>query len=346
MATSTVPITVLTGFLGSGKTTVLNHLLHQPDLEGTVAIINEFGEIGLDHLLVESTEEEYAILDNGCVCCTVRSDLLDTLNRLAGRDRSDDLPKIRRIVIETTGLADPVPILHSIMAEASLQRHYHIDGVVTTVDAANGAATLENHEAAIKQIALADRLLITKTDLVNGSGVENLKARLQAICPTATCQVIAHGEISAADILGARAPAGMRDSEDIRKWFAHEAATADHTQHSACSSVHNPHDVQSYSFAINAPVDWQSFNKWLEFVVALKGEDLLRLKGLVNVAQKPGKPMLIHGVQHVFHPPEMLDEWPSDDERTRLIFIVRNIPRDAMKRSLIKFASIETDQLM
>jgi G3E family GTPase len=343
-----VPVTILTGFLGSGKTTVLNRLLRRPALAGAAVIINEFGEIGLDHLLVEASEEQFTLLDNGCVCCTVRGDLVATLAELDRRSRAGETPPLTRVVIETTGLADPAPILHSLMAEPEIARRYRIGGVVTTVDAVNGAATLDRHPEAAKQVAVADRLLVTKTDLAPAGARPALEARLEALAPLAERAEAQNGEVAddAADLLSADAARPDR----LASWLETAADERHHGHHECgpdCSS-HDHHDhhgqahhgIRSYSFVIDEPVEWTAFARWLDYVAALKGEDLLRLKGLVNVAGEPDRPLVLHGVQHVFHPPVRLDAWPSDDRRTRLVFIVRNIERETIERTLAKFAGI------
>ncbi|MBR2692435.1 MAG: GTP-binding protein [Aquamicrobium sp.] len=348
-----VPVTILTGFLGSGKTTLLNRLLKQPSMAGAAVIVNEFGEIGLDHLLIEASEEQFQLLDNGCVCCTVRGDLVETLKTLHRRAVGGELPELSRVVIETTGLADPAPILHTLIAEQDLASRYRIAGVVTTVDAVNGPATLERHAEAAKQVAVADRLIITKADLVDGWKVEALQHRLAALAPAAERCLVADAALET--LLDAETLGDAR-ADRIAAWFDkaiqsvhdHEHECGPHCEHHDHDHHHEGHGlhhgIQSYSFVIDRPVEWTTFATWLDYIAALKGEDLLRLKGLVCVADDIDRPLVLHGVQHVFHPPTRLDTWPSPDRRTRLVFIVRDIARETIERTLAKFAGVRPAQ--
>ncbi|MBR1177205.1 GTP-binding protein [Bradyrhizobium sp. KB893862 SZCCT0404] len=349
-----IPVTVLTGFLGSGKTTVINHLLRRPELQGVVVIVNEFGAVGLDHLLIETSEERFALLENGCICCSVRDDLIVTLGHLQRRRRAGALPEFTRVLVETTGLADPVPILHTLMTSLDLAGHYRVDGVAVTVDAVNGARTLQRQDEAIKQIAVADRIMLTKCDLVDAATVAALRRMIAAINPTATLQPIENGSVEPASILDA----GMFDpsarTQDVAAWFDAASSTGHHhgigyAPHENCGPDcdhkdhhHHAHDpgISSFSLTINEPVQWAAFSRWLDYVATLKGEDLLRFKGLVQIAERPDNPVVVHGVQHIFHPPIELKSWPSADRATRLVFIVRNIPRDVIENTLVRFAAI------
>ncbi|UDL91922.1 GTP-binding protein [Mesorhizobium sp. PAMC28654] len=339
-----VPVTIVTGFLGSGKTTVLNRLLRRPSLAGAAVIINEFGAIGLDHLLIEASEEQFTLLDNGCVCCTVRGDLVATLKELDRRGRAGEVPDLTHVIIETTGLADPAPILHTLMAEPELAGRYFVAGVVTTVDAVNGWSTLDRHAEAAKQVAVADRLLVTKTDLVSGEALGELQHRLAHLAPAAR-QSLAHNGEPDFDIMDNQHLGAAVDPDRVAAWL--DVPAADHECGADCAHEHHHHHghahhgIQSYSFVIDEPIEWAAFARWLDYVAALKGEDLLRLKGLVNVTDEPERPLVLHGVQHVFHPPVRLDAWPSDDRRTRLVFIVRDIARETIARTLTKFAAID-----
>ncbi|MEJ2623570.1 MAG: GTP-binding protein [Pseudolabrys sp.] len=347
----TIPVTVLTGFLGSGKTTVLNYLLHQPDMEGVVAIINEFGEVGLDHLLVETSEERFALLDNGCVCCSVREDLVSLLAELSSRGGVGAAP-IRRVLIETTGLADPVPVLHTLMTAPSVVERYRIDGVVVTVDAVNAIGSLDAHAEAVKQIAVADRILLTKSDLVDEVSRAAVEKCVRLVNPTVSITHVEHGRIGPEHIFeaGLFSPEGR--SDDVALWFAAAAKAAGSHAHGSFDDGHHEHrhdvhdkGVASFSLTVREPIRWDAFSRWLDYVAALKGDDLLRFKALVNVAERPAGPMVVHAVQHVMHPPIEMDAWPSDDRNSRLVFIVRDIPEEAIVSTLARFGDVSRDSI-
>ncbi|QOZ77676.1 GTP-binding protein [Bradyrhizobium sp. CCBAU 53351] len=339
-----IPVTVLTGFLGSGKTTVLNHLLRQPGMDGTVAVINEFGEVGLDHLLVETSEERFALLDNGCVCCSVREDLVALLEDLSSREAAGTLPPIRRVLIETTGLADPVPVLHTLMTAPGVVARYRIDGVVVTVDAVNALRSLDHHAEAVKQIAVADRILLTKADLAEADSLAGVEQRIRTINPTVSVMPVNHGSIAPNTLFGAGLFAPEARSDQVASWFA--AATTAHA-HASHHHDHHAHDsrISSFSFVVNEPIRWAAFSRWLDYVAALKGDDLLRFKALVNVADRPQGPVVVHAVQHVLHPPIGLGNWPSDDRSSRLVFIVRDIAAEAIERTLARFGEISRESI-
>jgi G3E family GTPase len=361
-----LPVSVLTGFLGSGKTTLLRELLRRPDMARTAVIINEFGEIGLDHELVESSKEDVVVLNSGCLCCTVRSDLVDTLRSLYLRRVRREIPDFDRVVVETTGLADPAPVLHTLMSDPVLLARYRLDSVVTTVDAINGGTQLDNHYESIKQAAVADRLLLTKTDLSNDSAQAKIVARLKALNPAAPIISIVHGQIEPSRLFGAGLYNPQTKSLDVRKWLQDEAyagppAAHDHEHEHAHEHGHehahehaagagrgqNPHDVnrhddriRSFSLYHEKPIPWSGLTDWLEMMATFRGDDLLRLKGILNVVESD-RPVVIHGVQHVFHPPILLERWPSEDRRSRLVLITRDMKRatiDAMFQSFIKAA--------
>lgn len=337
------PVTVLTGFLGSGKTTILNGLLKHRALRRTAVIINEFGEIGLDHELVQKSDESFILVRNGCVCCTVRGDLISTLGDLRARQQRGEVEPLERAVIETTGLADPAPILHTLMNDQSLVDHYVLGGVVSTIDAVNGLNTLNNHQEAVKQAGIADLLLLTKRDLADPSAARALLDRIANISPGARILQVLNGEVSPSDFFAVGLYRPESKTVEVQNWLNveayHEAELHSHEQHSEHEHDHNRHDdrIRAYCIIRDQPISWARFSTWLDLVSAMRGDDLLRVKGIVNVAEHPSRPMVIHGVQHIFHPPIQLPEWPSDDHRTRIVFITRDIEKEVIEDTLRVF---------
>ena len=321
---------VLTGFLGAGKTTLLNALLRDPALADTLVLINEFGSVGLDHLLVERVDGDMLLLASGCLCCTMRGDLVASLeDALRARDNGRGTP-FRRVVIETTGLADPAPVLHTVMSHAYLRLRFRLCSVVTLVDALVGNATLDAHPEAVKQAAMADRLVLTKNDLVtDADALAALKARLHALNPAAPILDAARGEAGTARLLGGSYdPTAL--GADAADWLAAEAVEAaqgrndrhDHHHHDV-----NRHDASIRAFALRwpRPVSPYAVGLFTELLTSAHGAGVLRMKGLVATTDDPSRPVILHGVQHVMHPPARLDAWPDADHGTRLVFILKDL---------------------
>jgi G3E family GTPase len=337
-ALSRIPVTVLTGFLGGGKTTLLNHVLQQPGMRETAVIINEFGEIGLDHLLVESATEDVVLMNSGCLCCTVRGDIANTLTDLfVGRAKGR--VDFRRVVIETTGLADPAPVLHALITDPIVVARYMVDGVVTTVDAVNGAGTLDRQPEAVKQAAVADRLILTKTDLAEAGKVSALEARLAALNPAAPRLRAVRGEIDPAALFGLGVFDPETKSIEVRRWLNDEALLDEHDDHGHAHHDVNRHDdkIRAFCLTRERPIPWDALSGWLDALASMRGDDLLRMKAIVAIAERPEQPVVLHGVQHIFHPPVLLPGWPSDDRRSRIVFITRNLPRETIEEILAAF---------
>jgi len=334
-----IPLNLITGFLGAGKTTLLNRLLRDPALADAAVIINEFGEIGIDHLLVEHVEDGVMLLSTGCLCCTVRGDLVNTLEKLL-RGLDNGRMSFGRVVIETTGLADPAPVLHTIMVHPYMTLRFRLDGVITLVDAVNGAATLDAHQEAVKQAAVADRIVLSKTDLIDTperrAALDALRARLSSLNPAAP--VIAAGEAKAARLIDCGLYDATRKVPDVRRWLAAEAYAHDHDhQHDV-----NRHDdrIRAFTLANEQAIPYSAFEMFLDLVRSMHGPNLLRVKGIVKIAETPDTPIVIHGVQHVFHPPVTLAAWPDKDHRTRLVFIVNDIAPRAIQDLFSAFLGV------
>ncbi|TPI11513.1 GTP-binding protein [Mesorhizobium sp. B4-1-1] len=346
-----IPVSVLTGFLGAGKTTLLNRLLKDPELADTAVIINEFGEVAIDHLLVEQASDGIIQLSDGCLCCTVRGDLVDTLADLVDRLQTGRIAKLARVVVETTGLADPAPVLQSIMAHPALVQAFRLDGVITLVDAVNGEATLDAHVEAVKQAAVADRIVLTKADLADAAGVEALRARLKQINPGAI--VLDVGEAGAAALFNCGLYDPETKSADVRRWLGEEAAQDqdhhrdhDHHHHDGVDDHgrhHHAHRhdtrVRSHSLVHDGPVPFSAIEMFLDLLRSTHGEKLLRMKGVIELAEDPARPLVIHGVQKILHPPARLPAWPDGQRGTRLVLITLDMPDDYIRRLFAAFTN-------
>jgi G3E family GTPase len=326
-----VPVAVLTGFLGAGKTTLLNFLLRHPAMQGTAVVVNEFGDVGLDHHLIEASIHDVELIEGGCLCCTVRGALADALLKLLERSGKNGWPPIKRIILETTGVAEPGPIVRELGASPELQGRVRLDGTTTLVDASVGADTLVRQRIARAQVAAADQLLVSKSDLVEPAMLDALRDQLRALNPEAPIDVLNKGAGKPNQLFGT-AQRGAADATPLLTWMA-AAGPVRFTPLTDDTPAPDLDGIDSFSVVLDAPLPEWRFYGWLSFLRGLSGPDLLRIKGLVNLEGQSG-PVLIHGVQGIFHDPESRETWPSDDQRTRLVFITQGWGKETVGSTL------------
>jgi len=325
------PITLVTGFLGSGKTTLLRRFLARPEARDTAVLVNEFGEVGLDHHLLQRLEEPTVLLGNGCVCCTLRDDLVRVLKDLLDRDQRGDIAPLARVLIETTGLAEPAPLLFTVATDPMLQHHFRIAGVVATVDAVNGQLHLDRHPASWKQVAMADEIIVTKTDLAPPETITLLLARLRALNPAAHLTTAVLGDVDPSRLLTPRPVRGAV----TRLADTAQPAPPRMAPPTAGAGSRHAGETRSLCLSFDRPLDWIAWSVWLSMLLHAHGEDVLRVKGLLNVGATG--PVVLNGVQHIIHPPEHLGSWPDEDQRSHLVFILHAIAPDDIVRSLQAF---------
>ena len=318
-----IPVTVITGFLGSGKSTLISKLVMHPEMRRVAVVINEIGEIGIDHDLVTTSSENISLLANGCICCSVRTDMQETLRDLFARRVSGTIFDFDRVIIETTGLADPAPVVQTLSSDTMLEAQYRLDALVTLVDAVNGLYQIEHFPEVLKQIAIADRIFITKSDLQETIHLERLTNEIHEINPRAKIASIVNGEIHPSELINLGLASVKANNQTILflgEALDHEASES--SKYLGDFSRGHDRSIKTLSLRFKEPFTWEAFSSALELLIGLRGPDLLRVKGIVNVM---GRPVVVQGVQHIFHPPVTLDQWPSTDVDTRLVFITKHI---------------------
>ena len=337
------PVIVVTGFLGSGKTTLLNHMLRHPSLADAAVLVNEFGAVGLDHFLVEAMDENTVLLESGCLCCTIRGDLKDAIIALNSRRARGEIPPYRRLIVETTGLADPAPILFTLSADTVLKHHYRLGSVIATVDGVNGLRQLKRHPESVKQATVADRIVLTKSDIAEADTIDRLRAKLTRLNGSAEQITAVNGAVDVPRVLRADVYDARTKGAEVRRWLAAEAdkAAADDQPHAHDVSRHDE-NIHSFTLSFDGALDWTAFGIWLTMLLHTHGERVLRVKGILNVAGTEA-PVVVNGVQHVVHPPIHLAAWPGDDRRSHIVFIVDGLEQDAIERSLAAFNRIADD---
>ena len=337
-----IPVTVITGFLGSGKTTLLSSILKKKEMQKTAVIINEFGEIGLDHALIEHTDENIVELQSGCICCTIQGDLNKTLIDLFDKMMNGKVSSFNRVLIETTGLANPVPIIHTLMSSIELIRIYSLDGVITVVDSVNGEKTLDLHEESLKQLALAEKIILSKTDIIDKDEIKSLIYRIKEINPVSQIVYSKFGNIPLEEIFGLGAYDPYKKSADVKKWLAAEKYKDKKHHHHHDVNRHNE-NIRAFSMMSENPVNMIAFSFYRDMITAALGANLLRMKGIINIAGEE-RPAVIHGVQHIFHPVQWLETWPDNDRRTKLVFITQNIKKEQIEDFFRPLMGLDTEK--
>lgn len=327
-----IPVTLVTGFLGSGKTTLISKLLLHPDMRRVAVVINEIGEIGIDHDLVTLSSENITLLANGCICCSVRTDLQETLRDLFAQRRVGEVFDFDRVIVETTGLADPAPVVQTLASDTLLAAHYRLDGLITLVDGLHGVGQIDQQTEAVKQIAIADKILVTKTDLTSADHLETLCGRIRQLNSQSPIEFIRQGEVDPKRLIDlglSSSRASLKTLQFLGEALTDNAVSADGAGRylGQRSAAHNA-AVKTLSLRFTEPFEWLSFSSALELLTTLRGPDLLRMKGIVNV---DGDPVVVQGVQHIIETPVKMDRWPSEDKDSRLVFIVRNMELEVIR---------------
>lgn len=333
-ADTRIPISIITGFLGSGKTTLLNQLLHHPDLQNTAVIINEFGAVSIDHLLVRAATEDIVVMEGGCVCCTVRGDLAKTLQELFLKRTRLEITEFKRVIIETTGLADPAPTIHTLLNDSVLKTYFRLEGVITTIDCVYGLDQLDEHYETVKQIAVADRLVLTKIDLAKPQTTEILTQRLKRLNPAATLLTCVNGNMDVMPLFNAGLYNPLTKGLEAQRWLNAEAyLSQDVIASDPVGETKHDAYIQSFCLVYEQPLSWTVLNRWFQQLTALRGKDLLRVKGIAYTVETD-LPVIIQGVHHIFQPPTTLPAWPTAQRRTQIVFITRNIQQSVVETML------------
>ncbi|WP_349648869.1 GTP-binding protein [Candidatus Parabeggiatoa sp. HSG14] len=356
-----LPIHVITGFLGSGKTTLLNQLLHQPKMQHSVVIVNEFGEIGIDHLLIKATTEDMLMLEGGCICCSVRTDLLNTLEDLFHKRSLKEIPEFEQVLVETTGLADPAPILRTLINDPFIAAHYRLEVIVTTIDTLYGAQQLNDFDESVKQAALGNHLVLTKIDLVEAEALVALKQRLHHINPSALIHEIDLNQhtLEANTLFNTRHYDNKTRQLDIEHWLQadiylehQQTNTPPHASllypqennpfpHLSFKAIQHDAYIKTFCIEYHEPLHWLTLERWIQQLTRLRGKDLLRIKGIAYTYETD-LPVIIQGVQHILQPPVTLDTWPDDERRSQIVFITRNIEKTLIERVLYALIDSKT----
>jgi len=336
-----VPVSIITGFLGSGKTTLLNRLLQSPGLANALVIINEFGEVGIDHLLVSAPTENMRLLSNGCLCCEVRGDLVETLADAARQRREGMIQPFDRVIVETTGLADPVPLVQTVVTDRDVAPSYRLDSIITVIDAVNALSQFDRQPESVKQVAVADLLLLSKTDLVGEAEIGAVRERVRMINPSVETVRVVRGEIEPQRLFGCGTLDASATAAQLKRWMGKTGdicGDSEHVHDAHCGHLHDSparnhhHDrVQTFSITLDHPVTRGALVVWLTMLASFRSADLLRVKGIVNVE---GSPMVINAVQFVLHEPFELTAWPSPDRKSHIVFIVQDLKREDLERTL------------
>lgn len=341
---SPLPLYVFTGFLGSGKTSLLHHCLHHPDFANTAVLVNEFGEIGLDHELVEASEEETVVLEGGCICCTIREDLASSIRRLVDLRREGRITSFSRLVIETSGLADPVPILSTLTSDPRITQIFEFRGVVATVDAVAGVKTLDSHIESVRQVIYANKVVVTKCDLAGIEQIETVETAIRRINQSIAITRSGIEGIAPTELLSDLQYGPSTEPDSINGWFdMAEDVERPSVEGAKINPVHHSHTerFRSFSWEFDHEIDWTVFGIWLTMLLHAHGDRILRVKGILNVAGADA-PIAIHGVQHVVHPPVHMKKWSAIERRSRLVFIVQDLSPELVRRSFDAFNQMGT----